>query len=672
MGAEPKSEVNSIGLKLVRIKAGTFTMGQDGPASDYRMSRNNGKFDDADWDEKPAHHVTIDTPFLMGVTEVTMGQYRQYDAEHMGGKGADDAAVCDVSWYDAVKFCEWLSQREGRTYRLPTEAEWEYACRAGTTTLFHTGDALPAGFQPWPMDAGIKALYFPKGPIPPEIRGEVTGKGVSRKVGQTVSNAWGLYDMHGNVAEWCADWYGPYEANAQTNPAGRADGDFRVCRGGNHSTHVRLLRSANRAGWIPETKGSRIGFRVVVGEAPKSTPLPRPEPPLNAKEVSQSLAKVQAPSADQPVFSGPKPYVKIPAKSFGPLFSTHNHSPALAECPNRDLLAVWYSCAEEPGSELCNVASRLRLGVDEWEEASPFWDGQDVNDHGPKLWWDGDRTLYHFARGNYENIVRRSTDNGATWTKAETFQPVSEIGNAAIRTKEGYIVMTEDSPSSSLTISRDQGKTWQSTRIVDREAHRFGSKKRHAGIHAGIVQLADGRLMTMGRIDDAEKQKDYGIKTPMSFSADWGETWAHEASEFPAISSVQRAVLLRLREGPLLFCSFTDQWRDWKTRKGMTFKAENGGEFTGYGLFAAVSYDDGKTWPDKRLVTPGGAERKIPGIDRTEFTVSNIHAEPMGYLAAVQTREGVIQLLTSKNHYTFNLAWVKQLPTLVGKSENKG
>ena len=157
------------------------------------------------------------------------------------------------------------------------------------------------------------------------------------------------------------------------------------------------------------------------------------------------------------------------------------------------------------------------------------------------------------------------------------------------------------------------------------------------------------------------------FRTPASFSGDWGETWTYEASPFPAISSVQRAVLVRLRDGPLLFCSYTDQWRDWNKRKGMPFRDSAGGEFTGFGLFAALSDDDGKTWPVRKLLTPGGPERTVNGIDRVEFTLSDTMAEPCGYLAACQTRDGAIQLITSRNHYVFNLAWLKTPPPSSGK-----
>jgi formylglycine-generating enzyme len=651
---------NSLGMKLVRIEPGKFVMGQDGPPADYRMNKHPAKFDDADWDERPAHRVTITKPFHIGATEVTVAQYRQFKPDHRATKdNAEDAAVTHVSWDDAVKFCEWLSAKEKQPYRLPTEAEWEYSCRAGTATLFSTGDALPAGFHQGFSDAGFRERYFPKGqPLPPEYR-DVNLR-TSLRVAQTPSNAWGLFDMHGNVAEWCLDWYGPYEAGEQADPIGRSAGDFRVFRGGHYATFTRYLRSANRAGWLPEAISDKTGFRVLLADPPSGQGLPAADPPLNQKDVSQAVAKMAMASPDLPFFTGPVPYVKIPEKSSGPLFSVHNHSPSITECPNSDLLAVWYSCADEGGAELCNLASRLRRGAGEWEPASPFWDGPDINDHAPKVWWDGEQTLYHFARGNLENIVRTSKDNGATWSKAKVIQPAGEIGNAFIKTREGYILATHDSGSTSLIISWDGGKSWTYPVIADRtKATRTGSGLRHVGIHAPIVQLGDGCLMAFSRNDAPEMQEKFHFKTPISYSNDWGVTWTYEESVFPAISTVQRQVLMRLREGPLLFCSYTDQLRNSKNRKGISFVSHEGGEYTGYGLFAAVSYDDGKTWPERKLITPGGKARTVNGIDRTEFTLSDTLAEPQGYLAATQTRDGRIQLISSKNHYVFNLAWLK-------------
>ena len=110
-------------MTLVRIKPGSFVMGQDGPAADYHTTKHPAKFDNADWDEKPAHQVTITQPFYMAATEVTLGQFRHFDPGVRQGDPDADATLNGISWTQAVAFCEWLSKKEGRTYRLPTEAE---------------------------------------------------------------------------------------------------------------------------------------------------------------------------------------------------------------------------------------------------------------------------------------------------------------------------------------------------------------------------------------------------------------------------------------------------------------------------------------------------------------------------------------------------------------------
>ncbi len=133
---------------------------------------------------------------------------------------------------------------------------------------------------------------------------------------------------------------------------------------------------------------------------------------------------------------------------------------------------------------------------------------------------------------------------------------------------------------------------------------------------------------------------------PVNYSSDLGETWQWGVSEFPVVSSLQKPVMLRLKEGPIVLCSFPDLWREWKNRKGLTFKSA-AGEYTGYGLFAAISYDEGKTWPGRRLLAPEG--KSI--------------ADGYGYLAITQTRDQNIQLVTSQNRCVFNLAWLKALPT---------
>ena len=658
------SMTNSIGMELVSIAPGSFLMGQDGPPADYHMVNHPEKFDDADWDEKPVRKVEISTGFYMGATEVTLEQYRLFDPGFDRHGGAADEAVRFVSWHDAMAFCEWLSAKEGKPYRLPTEAEWEFACRAGATTLFHFGDTLPPGFHAWFGNDNFRAYFFRDRAMPVEYRWR--NENPVLRVAQTPPNAWGLYDLHGNVAEWCADWYGPYEAELKADPLGRSDGDFRVIRGGSHSVFTRQLRSANRAAWLPEASNDKTGFRVVMGTLPSGQILPRNPSPEEA--VSQDSVRVEAAPADVPFFSGPKPFVIIPPSARGPLFSRHNHSPSITECPNGDLLAVWFSCVLEQGIELCNASSRLRYGSSEWEPALPFWDGPDINDHAPKVWWDGDNTLFHFASGVAEKIMRTSTDNGVTWSKARIISPRrQEFGSRLLRLRDGTLVLSSDDRREGLVYSHDGGELWESNDVegLESDFRPGGQGYRYPGIHAAIVELSDGRIMALSRIAPND-QAAFEFKTPASYSADLGKTWTYEMTEFPAIGSTQRAEIIRMREGPILFCSFTDQRSAFDNPAGLTFKAADGSGFTGYGLFAAVSYDEGRTWPVRRLITPGGPDRIVQGHSEA-FTLGDTKAERNGYLDVTQTRDGNIQLITSKNHYVFNLAWLEALPDVPKK-----
>jgi len=210
-------------MKLVLIPADRFMMGDE---------------------EKDQHEVTISKPFYMGVTEVIQAQYEAVMGTNPSiFKGATNPVEM-VSWNDAAEFCKKLSEKTRQAVRLPAEAEWEYACRAGTATAFSFGDADSAlGDYAW--------------------NGPNSGR-TTHPVAQKKPNAWGLYDMHGNVWEWCADWYGDYPKVAVTDPQGSASGTERVLRGGAWYNAPVDCRSAYRGYDTPDDRDDRYGFRVVV------------------------------------------------------------------------------------------------------------------------------------------------------------------------------------------------------------------------------------------------------------------------------------------------------------------------------------------------------------------------------------------------------------------------
>ncbi|HUT95606.1 MAG TPA: formylglycine-generating enzyme family protein [Thermoguttaceae bacterium] len=272
---------NSIGMKLVLIPAGEFMMGS--PDSDAQATDH----------EKPQHPVRITRPFYLGVHEVTVGQFCRFveaaayktEAERHGEGGewnesegkfkpwdpkynwrntefeqTDVHPVVNVTWNVVVAFCEWLSRMEGHEYRLPTEAEWEYACRAGTTTRWCFGDETEGLVQVANVaDAMVKAKF-------PGWRtiSESDNHLFTAPVGSFRANAWGLYDMHGNVWEWCADWYDAsyYRASAATDPKGPDSGVYRVLRGGSWLSDPGLTRSAGRLWNSPGSRHLYAGFRL--------------------------------------------------------------------------------------------------------------------------------------------------------------------------------------------------------------------------------------------------------------------------------------------------------------------------------------------------------------------------------------------------------------------------
>ena len=271
---------SSVAGRLVCIPAGSFTMGSD---------------DTSNYGAQPTHKVTL-SAFYLGQYQVTQEQYQAVMGTNPSyflgdewlpdtGEVQEKRPVETVSWYDALVFCNRLSILEGLTpaysmkksdlsgtsgdpaewgtvpssadarwsavtvvpgsdgYRLPTEAQWEYACRAGTTTLWYTGNTEDADFQ-------AAAWHISN------------SNDMTHEVGKKTPNAWGLYDMHGNVYEWCWDWRGSYSGEAQTDPLGASSGSLRVIRGGNKGSLAPRLRSAARSYDYPYYRSNCVGFRV--------------------------------------------------------------------------------------------------------------------------------------------------------------------------------------------------------------------------------------------------------------------------------------------------------------------------------------------------------------------------------------------------------------------------
>jgi formylglycine-generating enzyme required for sulfatase activity len=259
---------------MVRINGGTFMMG----SPDYEPERWDG--------EGPQHQVTVSS-FYMGKYQVTQKEYREIMGTNLSYFKRDNLPVEMVNWYDALVFCNKLSMKEGLSpayringstdpsawgtvptesnamwdavvivagsngYRLPTEAQWEYACRAGTVTPFSTGNNITTS----------QANYNGNNPYNNNAKG--TYRKRTTPVGSFASNAWGLYDMHGNVWEWCWNWYGSYSSGAQTDPTGAVSGSVRVLRGGSWGLSGHFLRSANRDNRLPFLRGYVVGFRLV-------------------------------------------------------------------------------------------------------------------------------------------------------------------------------------------------------------------------------------------------------------------------------------------------------------------------------------------------------------------------------------------------------------------------
>lgn len=275
-----------LGIRFVSIPLGEFLMGSPRTESGRRT-------------DETQHRVRITKPFLLAIHEVTLAQFRTFvgatgyqtsaERDGRGGSGwnrnsrtfdrhafynwrnpgfaqEEDHPVVNVSWNDAQEFCRWLSRLEQRSYRLPTEAEWEYACRAGTTTQFSSGNQAETLVRIGNVaDRSARQFWAAAASNWTFLQAD-DGYAFTCPVGKFQPNAWGLYDMHGNVWEWCEDRYGTgyYQVSPLEDPLGPAAGNERVCRGGSWGTRAALCRAAFRNHGGSDESQRFIGFRLAL------------------------------------------------------------------------------------------------------------------------------------------------------------------------------------------------------------------------------------------------------------------------------------------------------------------------------------------------------------------------------------------------------------------------
>jgi hypothetical protein len=290
-----------------------------------------------------------------------------------------------------------------------------------------------------------------------------------------------------------------------------------------------------------------------------------------------------------------------------------------------------------------------------------------------------------------------STDNGQSWTQPKLVVPTVQQGQPAhmvmFRGPDGAIYQpgdywnthpqaTGNCGGGTLWRSEDEGQSWRQVTRPHYQLRNLGKPGETAGMIAGphpvAVFLKDGSLLGIAR------RANIGGRLIFSRSTDGGRSWMYSQSPFPVIASGQRPSMLRLEEGPIVLIGYTrtanlaghhkvapvpseagDDVPVATSRGGWHFTAADGKPYTGYGLYAAVSYDEGKTWPVRKLITPGGPRRRMFGGGHHQFFwMDQTHAEPAGYTYTIQTPDGVIHLVNSCLHYRFNLRWLETPPEI--------
>jgi len=739
-------------LEFVSVPSGTFLMGADLDSKYINAGKELGWRSIFIQDEFPRRKIHITQPFEISKYEITNAQFEKYDPSHKSWRGYfmnisrdDNEAVIYVSWEDAAAYTKWLSDNDTiYNYRLPTEAEWEYAARANTKTPYNddkngniytlnpfseklmeemnyrfpypfTWSNGCRGWVKWLPEncLGVEDIYPDKNHI----------KEVNLTVGRTLPNNFGIYDMCGGVEEWVYDWYGPYDENDTINPYGYKTGDFKVTRGGSHNNHIQHARSANRMSAAINDKHYFLGFRIV--RVPKNQKealnchLTQPKRPHD-KNVNQDKYNWEKP-VGKSHFSMSSLYELVSMKHdgthygtkeqliqfgfdgqnkkpllTGPLY-THNHSPTITWAENGDLLISWFSGESEIGTELTLLASRGKRQNDgsiKWTHPSELLKAADRNMHSSNLLNnailneknpESEFTLHQMASigiaGRWDKLAlgyRKSINNGESWSPVKMVLELDHAQNDGasmqgnmLETEDGTLIFVTDddgdgtSNTGSLVVSNDNGNTWE------RRGHSSTTpdNKRIAGLHAAIVEINDinndGKNDLMAIARDAGKY--YSGKAPKSISTDNGYSWSRMPSEFPSIRSGQRFALLKLRYSnydsgtnylrPLLLTGFAND----------SILGRNGEGKTEYikGLYAAVSFDDGKTWPENyRRVISNQKRSESLEVTVAPWQRKNLltckKGQEDGYMSVTQTPDGMIYLTDGKIVYSFNLEWIVQ------------
>lgn len=605
-------------IPAAHIPAGSFIMGSDDVALSPAVINGFGVMSTrpahGDFDEVPAHRVTLTHAFSIATHLVTVKEFQQFDPSYQPVDAYPNYAA-GISYTQAVAFCAWLTKKTGQPYRLPTEAEWEYAAHAGTQSPFFTGDTPPAPGQ---------------------------------------ANAWGVV-MGEGTPEWVADWYGPYPSAAQIDPTGPQHGYFRVVRGGGldfrkskpgemvPATAPYFMRSANRASIAPSyaSKQGNIGFRVV--QAP--TPAPHPSPAAqfffftDVKQTPVDIAK--GPDPAKPFYRMHELFPNLNGKSMpdigwrvglAPGLGINYHNSAIQVLANGDVVAAYYNTPRnEDDPDQTVMVMRRRAGAEDWDMPEPWPDFADAACAAPVFWNDRGHLwlFFGFPRliGAPPFAFTTSNDNGATWAPiafphftAPIGRYVSQPINSIVRAKNGTIYIPTDSTGrdddgngsiSAVWATRDNGRTW------------YDTGGRTAGRHTTIVMAEDGKTI----LGFGGKNSNIDGRMPLATSSDGGRRWTKSKTIFDPLASGERPSVIRLASGRLFFVADFNPYDEKHLHKD--------------GAYVALSDDDGKTWKQKRL--PAGI-----------LTV--------GYVTATQGPDGVIHIATSKNTVNYeielNEAWV--------------